>query len=213
MDYKEKVEWLGRYQASVSCQHMLEEEIEVLRSDAERVTACMSGMPGRSGPNADRLPRAVERIEEAQKRLEQQLESCMETRAEIMCGIMTVRDRPGQEVLRRRYVMGQNFSEIAEAMGVVQRRAYQLHRTAVEGMASRGFFYTHSGKGGMPLCEIDADHVLDELAEIAFAVPGEEGGLPVKVADKLRALEMLYKHLGLGDGAKTEGVVIVDSES
>ena len=67
MDYKEKVEWLGRYQASVSCQHMLEEEIEVLRSDAERVTACMSGMPGRSGPNADRLPRAVERIEEAQK--------------------------------------------------------------------------------------------------------------------------------------------------
>ena len=33
MDYKEKVEWLGRYQASVSCQHMLEEEIEVLRSD------------------------------------------------------------------------------------------------------------------------------------------------------------------------------------
>ena len=85
MDYKEKVEWLGRYQASVSCQLMLEEEIEVLRSDAERVTACMSGMPGRSGPNADRLPRAVERIEEAQKRLEQQLESCMETRAEIMC--------------------------------------------------------------------------------------------------------------------------------
>ena len=61
----------------------------------------------------------------------------------------------------------------------------------------------------MPLCEIDADHVLDELAEIAFAVPGEEGGLPVKVADKLRALEIL----GLGDGAKTEGVVIVDSES
>lgn len=38
----------------------------------------------------------------------------------------------------------------------------------------------------------------------------EEGGPPVKVADKLRALEMLYKHLGLGDGAREEGVVIVD---
>ena len=45
----------------------------------------------------------------------------------------------------------------------------------------------------MSLCEINADHVLGELAEIAFAVPGEEGGPPVKVADKLRALEMLYK--------------------
>ena len=60
----------------------------------------------------------------------------------------------------------------------------------------------------MSLCEINADHVLGELAEIA--VPGEEGGPPVKVADKLRALEMLYKHLGLGDGAREEGVVIVD---
>ena len=55
------------------------------------------------------------------------------------------------------------------------------------------------------MCEISEEHVLDELAEIAFAVPGEEGGLPVKVADKLRALEMLYKHLGLGEGAKAEG--------
>ena len=62
----------------------------------------------------------------------------------------------------------------------------------------------------MPLCEISEEHVLDELAESAFAVPGEEGGLPVKVADKLRALEMLYKHLGLGEGAKAEGVIIVD---
>ena len=42
-----------------------------------------------------------------------------------------------------------------------------------------GFFMPIREKGGMPLCEIDADHVLDELAEIAFAVPGEEGGLPV----------------------------------
>ena len=131
MDYKEKVEWLGRYQASGSCQHMLEEEIEVLRSDAERVTACMSGMPGRSGPNADRLPRAVERIEEAQKRLEQQLESCMETRAEIMCGIMTVRDRPGQEVLRRRYMNGESYAEICDALALVERRVYQLHRLGV----------------------------------------------------------------------------------
>ena len=60
------------------------------------------------------------------------------------------------------------------------------------------------------MCEISEEHVLDELAEIAFAVPGEEGGLPVKVADKLRALEMLYNHLGLGEGAKAEGVIIVD---
>ena len=135
MTYQEKMKWLGRYQAALSYQHMLEDEIEVLRSDAERVTTCMSGMPGRGGPNVDRLPRAVERIEKAQKKLAQQLDSCLETRMEVMHSIMALGDTAEQEVLRRRYVMGQNFSEIAEAMGVVQRRAYQLHRTAVEGMA------------------------------------------------------------------------------
>ena len=51
MTYQEKMKWLGRYQAALSYQHMLEDEIEVLRSDAERVTTCMSGMPGRGGPN------------------------------------------------------------------------------------------------------------------------------------------------------------------
>lgn len=58
--------------------------------------------------------------------------------------------------------------------------------------------------------ELTPEHVLGELAAIAFAVPGEESSLPVKVADKLRALELLYKHLGLGDGQTAEGVVIVD---
>lgn len=58
--------------------------------------------------------------------------------------------------------------------------------------------------------ELTPEHVLGELAAIAFAVPGEDNALPVKVADKLRALEMLYKHLGLGEGQTSEGVVIVD---
>lgn len=58
--------------------------------------------------------------------------------------------------------------------------------------------------------KITPDQVLDELAGIAFAVPGEEGALPVKTADKLRALEMLYRHLGMGESGEGEGVVIVD---
>ena len=103
-------------------------------ADAARVTACMSGIPGRSGPDADRLPRAVEHIEDAQKRLAQQLDSCMAARMEVMRGILTVGDSAGRQVLQRRYLMGQSFAEIADAMGVVQRRVYQLHRAAVERM-------------------------------------------------------------------------------
>lgn len=132
MTYQDKMEWLGRYQASLSYQRMLEDELEVLRSDAERVTACMNGMPGRGGPNVDRLPRAVERIEDAQKRLTQQLDEGMETRAEVMRSIMSVGDAAQREVLRRHYIMGQSYTDIAEAMGVVLRRVYQLHKAGVE---------------------------------------------------------------------------------
>lgn len=59
--------------------------------------------------------------------------------------------------------------------------------------------------------DVTPEHVLGELAAIAFAEPGAERGTQaIKVADKLRALELLYKHLGLGDGQTAEGVVIVD---
>ena len=59
MEYQEKTKWLGRYRESVCRQRMLEDELAALRSDAERMTACISGMPGRGGVNADRLPKAA----------------------------------------------------------------------------------------------------------------------------------------------------------
>ena len=72
------------------------------------------------------------------------------------------------------------------------------------------FFVGTRGKEVMPLQPITPERVLDELACIAFADPRDPEALPVKIADKLRALELLYKHLGLGDGGGEEGVVIVD---
>ena len=68
------------------------------------------------------------------ERLAQQLDGCMAARMEVMRGILTVGDSAGRQVLQRRYLMGQSFAEIADAMGVVQRRVYQLHRAAVERM-------------------------------------------------------------------------------
>ena len=55
--------------------------------------------------------------------------------------------------------------------------------------------------------------VLAELAEIAFADLGAEPAPPVKVGDKLRALELIYKYLGLGDGAAAEEPVVIVDEA
>lgn len=137
MEYKQKAEWLGRYQRALRKQRYLEEELEMLRSDAERMTARLGALPG-GGPDAGRLPRAVERLDEARKRLESQLESCFSDRWEINCAIGQVENPLAQEVLRRRYILGQSYADIADAMGVVPRRVYQLHHDGVETLAAQG---------------------------------------------------------------------------
>lgn len=72
--------------------------------------------------------------------------------------------------------------------------------------------YTPKGGADMDETPITPGRVLDELALIAFA-DLQAGTLPVKAADKLRALELIYRHLGMGDGAGAdEGVVILDGE-
>lgn len=130
MTYKEKIAWLSQYRAAVNRERMLESELEMLRSDAERVTACMGGMPG-VGPDVNRLPRAVERIDETRKKLEQEIEDCVDRRFEVMRVVAAVAAPDVQEVLRRRYILGQTYPEIADAVGLVLRRVYQIHRAGV----------------------------------------------------------------------------------
>ena len=61
--------------------------------------------------------------------------------------------------------------------------------------------------------KITAERVLAELAEIALAALGADPAPPVKVGDKLRALELIYKYLGLGDGAAAEEPVVIVDEA
>lgn len=65
--------------------------------------------------------------------------------------------------------------------------------------------------GGLKIEQVTEENVITELAGIAFDDGCDDGGLVVKTADKLRALEMLYKYLGLGEkGGGLDKVVIVD---
>ena len=68
-------------------------------------------------------------------------------------------------------------------------------------------------ESGDALEKITAERVLAELAEIAFADLGAEPAPPVKVGDKLRALELIYKYLGLGEGAAAEEPVVIVDEA
>lgn len=94
----------------------------------------LTGMPG-AGPDLDRLPRAVERILEAQQRLEAQVRRCLVLRGEVETAICAVQDERLREILRRRYILGQTLEKAAEAMTYDYRWTKRLHHRAVEQLA------------------------------------------------------------------------------
>lgn len=133
MEYAEKVAWLRRYQDSLRRERVLAQEIERLRTEAEHITPLLTGMPG-GGQGADKLPRAVERIEQARAELAAQVEQCQRIRADVVDTIGHVSSPKGQEVMRRRYLLGQRWERIAAEMGVDYRWVWRMHRREIENM-------------------------------------------------------------------------------
>lgn len=130
MTYEEKVRWLKRYQDSLRIQRELELEVERLRSEATRITPLLSGMPGGQG-DGQQLPRAVEAITEAQVELQEQVLCCEELRREVVEVIEMVPDARNREILRRRYVLGQRWEEIALQIKKDSRWIRRCHMNAV----------------------------------------------------------------------------------
>ena len=81
MEYSEKIAWLRRYREAVQREETLAQEIEALRCQAARVTQALTGMPG--GGDGQAIPRAVERILEAQEKLQDQADRTAESRAQV----------------------------------------------------------------------------------------------------------------------------------
>ena len=99
MTYEEKVAWLRRYQQSLRQERELEQELLTLRSQACRVTPLLSAMPTGT-PDGQGIPRAVERIIQAQQELERQIAICADTRRDIIAIINQITDARDQEILR-----------------------------------------------------------------------------------------------------------------
>lgn len=133
MDYQEKVAFLRQYRDSVNREKMLEEELAELRSRADGMTRVLNGMPGAQSDGRT-MDRAVEKILDAQKKLEEQIDACFVLRSQAILAINTVKDESQREVLRRRYILGQSFTQIADEMHLVTRRVYQLHKIGVNSL-------------------------------------------------------------------------------
>lgn len=136
MTYAEKIRWLRRYGDARRQQRVLEKEIEALRSDAERVTPLLGALPGGAGEGG-RVPRAVEAILDAQEQLRAQCDQCAAVRAEVEAAIARVPGQRDQEILRRRYILGQKWEQIAVEMVIDLRWIYRMHKRVVCNMDLR----------------------------------------------------------------------------
>lgn len=133
MTYDEKVQWLRRYQDSLRREQELAEEVAQLRARACKVTPALTGMPG--GPSdGQSLPRAVESIVQAQQELQAQINVCGAVRREVVAALEQVTNARDHEILRRRYLLGQRWEEIAVEMHLEYRWVTRRHRRTVESM-------------------------------------------------------------------------------
>ena len=133
MTYEDKVAWLRRYRQALRRQVELEQEVDQLDSAAKRVTPMLSGMPGGQG-DGNALPRAVESIIQAKRELEMQISVCGEVRREVVAAIDQIDNPRDHEILRRRYILGQRWEEIAVEMHLEYRWVTRRHRRSVESM-------------------------------------------------------------------------------
>lgn len=130
MTYNEKVQYLRRYQQSLRQERELEQELLTLRSQACRVTPLLSSMPTGT-PDGQGIPRAVERIIQAQQELERQIAICADTRRDVIAIINQITDARDQEILRRRYLLGQSFEQIAVEMHLEYRWVRRRHKSSI----------------------------------------------------------------------------------
>ena len=132
MTCPEKIAYLYRYRDAVRREKTIADEIEALRAEAARVTQALTGMPG--GGDGQAIPRAVERILDAQQRLAAEAARCAAARAEVRAAIDTVPDPLRRDILTRRYILCQRWERIAVDNNFTLRRVLQIHHKTVEVM-------------------------------------------------------------------------------
>lgn len=129
-EYQRKIEWLRRYREAVRAERRLIEELSQLRAEAASVSQALSGAPG-GGGDGQAIPRAVERIADAESRLASAYGAALAVRQQVKDAIDTVADPLRRDILTRRYILGQRWERIAAENDRDLRWVLRLHHRAV----------------------------------------------------------------------------------
>lgn len=137
MTYGEKCCWLGRYLAALEREKLLRDELLALRERAAGCGKAFDGAP-RAASDGQSLPRAVESLLIAKQELECQINVCDAIRREVVAAIGTVHNAKDQDILRRRYLLGHTYEQIAEDVFFDERHVRRRHKAAVQALSLEG---------------------------------------------------------------------------
>ena len=138
-EYDARIAWLRRYRQAMFRQQLLAEDLAERRAEAERITPLLKRAVGGASvcgatTSADKLPKAVEQILAVEAELTAQLARCEAVRAEVLAVIRAEPDERLQELLWRRYILGQTLAQTAAALHIEPRWARRLHRKSIENL-------------------------------------------------------------------------------
>lgn len=131
MTYEEKKAWLWRYRSAKRFERLRLDELATLEAEAMHTTQRYSAMPG-GGGDGQALPRAVERIDEARREAAAQSAVCDAIRAEIMDVFSQLDDEVDFMILFRRYVLLEDWPDIAVIVRISRSQMFQRHSAAIK---------------------------------------------------------------------------------
>ena len=120
MNDEEKRRWLRRYRDAVRAEKMLQEELDELERQARQ---CSAG--------AGRAARVGKQMQQARHELKCQINACGEIRREVVEMINRCEDPVDHEILRRRYLLGERWLQIAMKLPMDERNVRRRAARAV----------------------------------------------------------------------------------
>lgn len=130
MEYQERIRWLNRYQDCLHQEALLRSRIAAARDRATSLRQALAPVVVQSSPQGSSVEKAIEQVEEFQNRLAQMVLRNEQILYEIESAISALPCREST-LLELRYIDGKTYQEVADALGLVLRRVYQIHRKAV----------------------------------------------------------------------------------
>ena len=131
MTYDEKIAWLKRYQQALRKEKLLRDELKAQHERAISNSKALGGVPG-GAQDGQSLPRAVESIVQAEQELKCQINICGAIRREVVAAINQLSMERDQEILRRRYILGQQWWQIAASIPMAESWVRACAHSAVE---------------------------------------------------------------------------------